>query len=306
MIELKEILCPVDFSEFSRRALDHALGVARCYGSTVTALHVVASTPVIVPSPYSFGVETPPPPMVLPHVDRAAVATEVRRLAEAEEVPGVRVETLVVEAPDVYREILAQAERLGSDLIVVGTHGRSGFERLFLGSTAEKVLRKARVPVMTVPPKAPDAMPRGPVPFTRILCAVDFSESSKAALDYAMSLARESQADLTLAHVIETRTLYADFSPPVVVDLPAWNEEARARLRAMVPDAVRAGCSVSEVVREGTSHHEILALAMELGSDLIVLGVSGRGAVDLFFFGSTTHHVIREARCAVLTLRGKS
>lgn len=303
MIELKQILCPVDFSEFSRRALDHALALARCYGSTVTALHVVAPMPVVVPGPYYSGAETPPL-MALPPVDRAAVAAQVERLAEGEQVPGVKVDTLVAEAPEVYREILVQAERLGSDAIVMGTHGRSGVERLFLGSTAEKVLRKARCPVMTVPPKAPDAMPRGPIPFTRILCAVDFSDTSKIALDYAMSLARESTAALTLAHVIDTRPLYYDFSPPVAIDLTAWIEEARTRLRAMVPDAVRSSCSVTEVAREGTSYREILSLATELETDLIVLGVRGRGAADLFFFGSTTHHVIREARCAVLTLRG--
>ena len=306
MIQLKQILCPVDFSGFSRRALDHALSVARGYQSTVTVLHVVAPMPVMVPGPYSFGVETPPPPLVLPRVDRAVVATEVQRLADTEQVPGVRVETVVVEAPEVYREILGQAARLRSDLVVMGTHGRSGFERLFLGSTAEKVLRKARCPVMTVPPKAPAAMPRDPVPFSRILCAIDFSESSKIALDYAMSLARDSQAALTLAHVIETRQLYYDFTPPAVVDLPAWNEEARRRLRAMVPETVRSSCPVSEVVRDGTSYREILTLATELEADLIVLGVMGRGVVDLFLLGSTAHHVIREACCAVLTLRGNS
>lgn len=147
-------------------------------------------------------------------------------------------------------------------------------------------------------------MPRGPVPFTRIVCAVDFSESSKCALDYAISLAQQGKAALTLAHVIETRPLYYDFSPPAAIDLTAWIEQARTRLRAMVPEAVRSSSSVTETVREGKSYREILTLADELEADLIVMGVQGRGAADLFLFGSTTHHVIREARCAVLTLRG--
>ena len=303
MTELKKILCPVDFSEFSRRALDHALAVARCYGSTVTALHVVAPMPVVVPGPSYFGAESPPP-VALPPVDRAVIAAQIQELADAEQVPGVRVEGLVAEAPEVYSEILIQAERLGSDLVVMGTHGHSGFERLFLGSTAEKVLRKARSPVMTVPPRAPDAMPRGPVPFTRILCAVDFSESSRVALGYAMSLAREGNAALTVAHVMETRPLYYDFSPPAVVDLTAWSEEARRRLRHLVAEAGPSSCAAKATVRNGTPYREILTLAAEIDSDLIVMGVQGRGAADLFFFGSTTHHVIREARCAVLTLRG--
>jgi nucleotide-binding universal stress UspA family protein len=301
MIEMKQILCAVDFSEFSRRALDHALGVARCYGSTVTALHVVAPTPVVVPVPYYIGAGTPL--VAVPQTDRAAVAAHVQRLIDEERVPGVRVDAVVEEAPGVHAEILVQAERVGADLLVMGTHGRSGFERLFLGSTAEKVLRKARCPVMTVPPGAPDAMPRGPVPFTRILCAVDFSESSKLALDYAMSLAQEAKAALTVAHVIETHPLYYDFAPAVAIDLTAWHEEARTGLSQLVPRTVRSACQVSEAVREGTSYREILRLATELDSDLIVMGVQGRGAADLFFFGSTTHHVIRHAHCAVLTLR---
>jgi nucleotide-binding universal stress UspA family protein len=71
----------------------------------------------------------------------------------------------------------------------------------------------------------------------------------------------------------------------------------------MVGDAVRASCNVQEVVVTGTPHHEILSLATALDSDLIVMGVQGRSAADLFFFGSTTHHVVRGAHCAVMTLR---
>lgn len=301
MPALNQILCPVDFSEFSRRALDHALGVARCYGSSVIALHVAPPTPVIVPVPYCFGAEAAPP-VTLPSVDRARTAAELQAFAATEHAGTATAATLLTEAPQAYREILVQAERLHADLIVLGTHGHSGFGRLLLGSTTEKVLRKARCPVMTVPPHAPDVMPRGPAPFTRILCAIDFSACSRAALDYALSLARESGAALTLAHVLETRPLYADFAPAAVIDLDAWTREARAHLRGMLSDADRSTCAVDEIVREGKPYREILAMATERDADLIVLGVRGRAATDLFVFGSTTHHVIREARCAVLTV----
>ena len=302
MIQMKQILCPVDFSDFSRRALDHALAVARLYKSTVTALHVVSPSPAVVPVPYYFGAEIAPP-MMLPPVDRAKVAADLGRFVESEEVPGVRLETLVTEAPDAPREILVQSDRLAADLIVLGTHGRSGFEKLFLGSITEKVLRKTQRPVMTVPPKTPDAMQIGPAAFTRILCAVDFSPCSKLALDYAISLAQENGATLTLTHVLETRPLYADFTPSVVIDIDAWIREARDRLKTMVPDAVKASVPVTEVVTEGAPYHEILQLAQTLDADLIVMGVRGRGAADLFLMGSTTHRVIRAAHCAVLTLR---
>jgi nucleotide-binding universal stress UspA family protein len=302
MIEFKRILCAVDFSEFSRRALDHALSVARGYGSTVTALHVVAPAPAAVAGAY-FGSEVAPP-ILLPTMDRETATRELGRLVTAEHVPGVQVETVVAEAAETYREILTQVVRLQSDLLVMGTHGRSGFERLFLGSTAEKVLRKARCPVMTVPPKAPDAMPRGAVPFSRIVCGVDFSVSSRMALDYATSLAQQNAAALAVVHVIETHPLYVDFAPPAAIDLHGWTQQATSRLHGLVPDDVRATCSVAEFVREGAPYREILGLSVELAADLIVLGVRGRRAADLLVFGSTTHHVIREAQCAVLTLRG--
>lgn len=303
MIELSRMLCAVDFSEFSRHALHHALSVARSHRSTVTVLHVVAPAPAAVAGGLYSGGENPPP-LLLPTMDVEAATRELARFARTEPIPGVKIETVVTEAAEVHREILAQAARRHPNLLVMGTHGRSGFERLFLGSTAEKVLRKADCPVMTVPPKAPDATASGPVPFRRIVCGVDFSKSSRVALDYAMSLAQEDAAALAVVHVIDTHPMYADFAPPAAIDLRAWTEQATAGLRDLVPDIVRDKCSVAEVVREGTPYREILGLARELAADLIVLGVHGRGAADLFFFGSTTHHVIREGHCAVLTLRG--
>lgn len=302
MIQINQVLCPVDFSDFSRRALDHALTVARGYHASVTALHVVSPAPVVAPIPYYFGAEIAPP-LVLPPIDRARVVSELERFVETEQLPGVRIETLVIEASDAYREILGQADRLHADLIVLGTHGRSGFERLFLGSVTEKVLRTTHIPVMTVPPKAPDVMTRGPAAFTRILCAVDFSDCSTLAFQYALSLAQENGAALALTYVVETHPLYADFAPAVTIDVGAWTREARARLHTMVPAAARTSCTVTETVPEGTPHREILELAKIMDADLIVLGVHGRGAVDRFVFGSTTHHIIREAHCAVLTLR---
>ena len=103
---------------------------------------------------------------------------------------------------DAAVEILERSSALPSDLIVMGTHGRHGFDRLVLGSVTEKVIRKARCPVMTVPPGTAEAVPASPL-FKRILCAIDFSDASLKALDHAMSLAEEADAHLTLAHVVE-------------------------------------------------------------------------------------------------------
>jgi nucleotide-binding universal stress UspA family protein len=303
MIELPHILCPVDFSEFSQRALDRAFAVARCYKSTVTVLHVVMPMPVVTPGAYYFGSEMAQP-LVLPKTDRAIVLDQVERFVQTERAPGVPVNIRVEESPDVYREILVQAERLKAGLVVMGTHGRSGFERLFLGSTAEKVLRKAACPVMTVTRRAPDVMPVRPVPFARILCAVDFSPQSKVALSYAMSLATESSAQLSVLHVVEVFPHFQELTPRAALGVDAWMTDARRRLREVIPDAARSRCTIREVVTSGKPYSEILSAAADDNSDLIVMGVQGRSATDRFFFGSTTSHVVREAHCPVLTLRG--
>ena len=145
-------------------------------------------------------------------------------------------------------EILAKAEAMPADLLVMGTHGRSGFERLVLGSVTERVLRKAACPMLTVPEGVAAAVPVPPVPFTRIVCAVDFSDCSLHALNYAMSLAQEADARLTVVHVIELppevpREAH-ETVPAGPRDLQGYialvEEDSRARLKDAVPDSVRA------------------------------------------------------------------
>ena len=196
---------------------------------------------------------------------------------------------------------------LPADLIVMGTHGRSGFERLMLGSVTERVLRKARRPVLTVPAGSPEAVDTGRGAFDRILCAVDFSECSMAALAYAGSLAEESRARLAALHVIELAPPAYDplVGPPI--DLPGYRQACetagRERLRNVIPMALRTSTSIEEIIVCGKPHHEILRVADEWRSDLIVLGVHGRNVVDRLLFGSTVEPVVRRARCPVLTVR---
>ena len=141
-------------------------------------------------------------PIVLTPVDRDQLLADTKAFAATESAPGITIEAAVREG-SAAAEILDQAAGMKADLLVIGTHGRSGFERLVLGSVAEKVLRKASCPVMTVPKRLPDAMPTGPVVYNRILCPVDFSESSLHALKYAISMAKEADGRLTVLHVVE-------------------------------------------------------------------------------------------------------
>jgi nucleotide-binding universal stress UspA family protein len=194
------------------------------------------------------------------------------------------------------------AQSLSADLIVIGTHGRSGFERLVLGSVAEKVLRKAKCPVMTVPPPAAAT---SKLSFAHLLCPVDFSDSSIAALRFSFSLARESHARLTLLHLFEWPSDEA--SARRVLETSEyhrqWEDETRQELEALIPDDVRNWCTPEPKLAFGKAYQQILSLGTAEDVDLIVMGVQGRNALDLMLFGSTTNQVVRQAACPVLTLR---
>jgi nucleotide-binding universal stress UspA family protein len=204
------------------------------------------------------------------------------------------------------RTIVERASTLPADLVVLGTHGRGGFERLVLGSVTERVLRHAPCPVLTVPPRAPDAIPAWPILYKRILCAVDFSPSSSKALSYAASLAMEADAHLSLLHVVETPVPALE---PVLTSgsgLGPLEQELRAsalrRLRGSLGDDTRTYCDVHEAVTTGKPYREILRYAEQETVDVIVMGVHG-GVAGALAFGSTTNNVVRAAPCAVLTLR---
>jgi nucleotide-binding universal stress UspA family protein len=237
--------------------------------------------------------------------DRDKLTTELRRFLAVDEPIGVPVTCEVVDAPNVHHEIIAQANRLPADLIVMGTHGRSGFQRLLLGSVTEKVLRTARPPVLTVG-ALPDVVPAGTVAFKRILCAVDFSDCSLAALRYAASLAEPAGAELSVLYVVEWAPVAYDplLGPPT--DLAGYRMAAETGARERLHKAVAevAQNTVDEIVSSGKPHHEILRIAAERQSDLIVLGIHGRNPLDRMLFGSTAEPVVRRSTCPILTVRG--
>jgi nucleotide-binding universal stress UspA family protein len=303
MVTITRILCPVDFSEASQHAIKHALAIARWYKASISALHVYS--PMFMPVP-----GRPDPGDRVPDVELTRVRAETTAwIATARAADDVGVDVLV-EVGQPARHIIDLASSLPADVIVMGTHGASGFEHLVLGSVTEKVLRKARCPVLTVPPQA-QAISK--LPFRRLLCAVDFSDSSLSALELACSLTKESDAALTVLHVVEWP--WQEPPPPVLKELPPdqatalaefrryLEKSATERLKALMPEAVRDRGATVRRVAHGKSYVEILRVAAEDSADLIVMGVHGRNAADLMLFGSTTNQVVRRATCPVLTVR---
>lgn len=289
MLEFKQILCPVDFSESSERALVHAAALARWYEAHLAVLHVVPTPDVI----HAAGSLVEPP---VPMPREQALENMKRSIGTTALPPGA---TLVAESGDPRATILDQATSRKTDLIVMGTHGRRGFKRLLLGSVTEAVLHEAPCPVLTVPPHAPVSASQA-VGFKRILCPIDFSPSSVDALGCALDLARQADGRVTLLHVLEwlpeEQFTVPDYMNQIV-------EDARARLRSLIAGESRTWVEIDDDVVFGRPHREILRAAEARPPDLIVMGAQGRGGIGLALFGSTTQQIVRLAACPVLTVR---
>jgi nucleotide-binding universal stress UspA family protein len=299
MAAITHVLCPVDFSEQSRHALEHARAFARFYDARLTALHVYSAA--IPPMGSELGAAAP---LTLP-VDPEALREEVRRFGTPEPSTAGTDVSVVVQEGIAAKEIVRYADEHAVDLLVLGTHGRSGFEHLFLGSVAEKVVRSTQLPVMTVPPAVEHT---GPVRYGTILCATDFSAASARALAYALELAKQAGSRVVMLHVVEVLTHLAAAPETAAVSLTEsqhrLEEGAKAQLSEALPSEARAWCTPTEIVATGRAYREILSTASNMRVDLIAMGAHGHDAIDRWLFGSTTNHVIRRAHCPVLTLRG--
>jgi nucleotide-binding universal stress UspA family protein len=298
-ITVRRILCPVDLSETSKRALGHARALATWYDAELTVLEVVwAALPPIALPGAAYGGSSEP---LLTPTERARFEAELDSFA-GEHAGSPRVELRVTEGP-VVPTILKTSRDVDAGLIVLGTHGTGGFDRVLLGSITDKILRKATCPVMTIPPSASSA-PRGGR-YRTIVCAMDFSPAATHALRYALSLAQDTEANVALVHVVE----WPDETP----DDDERGADRRFRealearktqdLLAAVPADARDWCKPEAVITHGRAHEAIVSFAADRGADLIVLGVHGRSALNLAIFGSTANQVIRHATCPVLTVR---
>jgi nucleotide-binding universal stress UspA family protein len=286
---VRHILCPFDLSEPSAIAVAQAFAIARSTGARVTALHVLQS---------DQSDEQP---------SRSYLEVLTQWLAGRQLSDDQSAVELVTRHGRPAQQILNAAQSLAVDLIVIGTHGSSGVDRLVLGSVTEKILRKASCPVLTVPPHSAPAFS---LHSARVLCAIDFSECSLAALEFILAGALGAEAQITLLHVIEWP--WHEPPAPTFEELPQAEAQAllsfrhrreataRARLTALEPEGFQGRCRTR--VMHGRSYEEILRVAAEEGSDLIALGVHGRGAMDVAMFGSNAHQLVRRAGCPILTV----
>ena len=291
---IKKILCAIDRSPSSLQAFGYALALARWQSARLNLLEVIeeALPPGVNRAPTSDGV---------PNETRTTLERDLRRVLTARRASDVKVE-ISLRNGNVVQEILAQAKTSRPDLMVIGSHGRGGIQRLVLGSVAEKVLRLATCPVLTVR-RGVRLVRRSRSPFATILCPTDFSAAANKAVAYAKRLAQEADAKLILMTAVEWPFGDEVTSGAVAELQKSIASNASDALTRLLPRPASNGPRAQAIVAVGKASAAIVKVARARSVDLIVMGVSGRGALDVAILGSTTHHVIREGEWPVLTVR---
>jgi len=298
MLDINRILFPTDFSAVAEDAFSHAAHLAMRYDAEVYVFNVVTPQEAHEMNPMEYlpleEVEGRPGMFYMP-----AEGVDVKTPAEEE--GRVRVTYGQIESVSPAHAIIEQAKSDDVDLIVMGTHGRRGFDRLLSGSVSEEVVREAPCPVFTV--LAGDEPTAGPF-VDHVLAPVDLSDQSRLVADHAAELAATYEARLTLMHVVEQAAYLTVYGvDPLAPDLP--NVEARAReALEEVADRVRDRVDdVHTVITTGYAARDIVDYVEEGDVDLVVMATHGRTGLKRFVIGSVAEKVVRTAPCPVFTLR---
>ena len=294
MLEIKLIVCPIDFSEFSIRAFHYAVSLAEHYRAKLVAQHIVE----LWRYPYADYAASQGDYQEFWRALREGGEERLQEFVKKHTHDEIRPE-LVVHEGIAADSILSFAQARRADVIVMGTHGRRGFDRLVLGSVTDRVMRTAPCPVLAISKLPHDFMAAGEERrhvhhLSRILFCADFSENAERALNYAISATAEYDAELALLHVLED-----------VPSTPKREETiatATEQLNKLIPWEERKTLKTKTAVRIGKPYEQILQFALEAQIDMVTMGVSGRGTFDRAVFGSTTYRVIQLGPCPVLAV----
>jgi nucleotide-binding universal stress UspA family protein len=293
MINIERILCPIDLSEDSAGALRYAAALANGYKAKLYICYCEAElSPSILHAHLA--------------VNRNIEHMIERSLDQYMERSGNSLpewDSIVAAGDDPADAITREAAARSIDLIVMSSRRRPLRAAVF-GSTAEAVCRTAPCPVLVSHPDQREWVEEitGNVALKRIMVAYDFSDYSELALQYALSLAQEYQAELHLLHVLHTPIL----KEPEL----KWTENANGhyhraarKLHAAVSGEAYLWCPVKTIVRWGKPYQEILAYAKEAEIDLILMGAHGAGFSKQALFGSNVDRVMRQSPCPLLVAR---
>ncbi len=302
MLDVDTILFPTDFSSVAEDAFAHAAHLALQAGATIYVFNVVTPGEGNASNPMDF---LPVEPVEGDDMDGAQPQRmEVQTVTqERGTVPVVYAQT---ESASPETAIVEHATDHDVDLVVMGTHGRQGMDRLLSGSVAEEVVRQAPCPVFTVL-ATDETQPNTPI--DRVLVPVDLSEQSALVVDHAAALASAYGASIDLLHVVEEAAFPTAYGmDPLTPSQPDVQERAREALEALVAEVDGFTEAVNTHVLAGYAARDIVDFSDEHAADLIVMATHGRTGLQRFLIGSVAEKVVRSAPCPVFTVKsfGKS
>jgi nucleotide-binding universal stress UspA family protein len=291
-MKIESILCPIDMSPDSDKALLYAIALARAYAAQLILLHCDLHDPRLATSPAAM--------------DEAAesIRESLKKYAGSVNLNGLNWRSMVISSDDVGETIAREAGRYRVDLIVMRSRRRPHRAAL-LGSTAESVSRTAPCPVLVMHSDERVWVTGADtkIELKRVLVAYDFSDHSELALKYALSVAQEYQSELHLLHVLPPYTVEeSEISWSSFGREGAYHKAAHRLQKAVSPEA-HLWCGVKHAVAEGQPYREILNYAEKNKIDLICLGAHGAGFGLRALFGSNVDRVLRQAPCPVLVTR---
>lgn len=272
----ERILCPVDFSPASLRAFDLAIRLATFHRARIHLLHVI---PRIVASVMDIPTGT----SRWTAADEEKARRELPKLKESARKQGI-VATTEIRLGDIDVHILKALKAIRADLLVMGTHGRRGFERWALGSVAERMLRTSPIPMLLTA----HTRRTSPKLFRRILVPSDFAAASKDAVARAASLASQTGGSLTLLHVIQDRSATVDWKAS-----PDQTAAIRNRLQELVATRGKAASVIKTQIESGEPYRVILKTIKKLKPSLVILNTHGHGFLQRLLVGSTADRVVR-------------
>ncbi len=297
---VRRLLFATDFSDCAARAQEYALMLATACGASLDILHVLEFQPGMDP-------EYPVNSLYLGQLRKEATSHLDALVNQAARL-GLKVQThQVTGIPS--RQITVTAKERDIDLIVLGTHGRTGLEHVLLGSTAERVVAWAPCPVLTVRLEPAQLLPNevqaaiAAPAIRKILVPIDFSDCSLEALEYAVQAAEQFGASVTILHVMEPVSYSLDFTLIHAREARAQRERVEARLGELTAPLRRQGLHANYVLRGGIPVDSVLGWSREQAYDFIVMGTHGRRGISHLLSGSVAEAVLRRASCPVLTVK---
>jgi nucleotide-binding universal stress UspA family protein len=294
MMKINRFLAPIDFSEYSEKAFDYALKLAERVPAQITLINIDEMFQSIYPedSLQLYNNED----AIRERIEK--IQEQIRTYVQKGQEKNIDTHYAIVRGDSVSEKLLEHINGEQYDLVVMGTHGRTGIKHLFLGSIAEKIVRLSPIPVLTVHKCVEDCHPEN------ILVPIDFSQYSRNALEYAFEIAKKAGASITVIHVIE-RVIYPAFYPegyyPILDFEPTLHKQVLENIDTFFKQI--PGLTAEKVVSAGRPSDEIKNYAENNNMDLIIMATRGLSGLQHLIVGSTAERVVRSSSIPVLTVR---